>query len=144
MTRTEQQMDAPVPEPFGVIAAFLDGERVDGAALKSALATADGRDYLVDVLALRRSVLLTPTSVVAPVVRERRPIASRWAAAIVVAGLSSVAGYAVGERTGFAAERAASPGVEAVTQLAAPTAAPQPTIVIQLESSRSADAAGGQ
>jgi hypothetical protein len=36
-----------------VIDALVDGERVDADLLKAALSKAQGRDYLVDVLALR-------------------------------------------------------------------------------------------
>jgi len=39
-----------------VIAAFVDGERVDVEALKRALADEAGRDHLVDLVALRELV----------------------------------------------------------------------------------------
>ena len=39
-----------------VIAAFADGERVDADALKQALGESAGRDYLIDLLALREAV----------------------------------------------------------------------------------------
>ena len=41
-------------DPFEIIAAFADGEHVDANELKLALANENGREYLVDVLALRR------------------------------------------------------------------------------------------
>ena len=64
-------------DPFEVIGAFADGERIDGEALKQALSTPEGRDYLVDLLALRQVVRKTEPSVVAR--RRIRPL--RWAAA---------------------------------------------------------------
>jgi hypothetical protein len=66
-------------ETFDVIAAFADGERVDSDALKSALSTAEGREYLVDLLALRQVVQATePGAAVRPRARFPR---LRWAAA---------------------------------------------------------------
>ena len=41
---------------FEVIDAFVDGERVDAAAIKRALSEDEGRDYLVDAWLLRESV----------------------------------------------------------------------------------------
>src|SRR5262245_60914156 len=41
-------------DQFEIIAAFADGENVDANELKLALAKESGREYLVDVLALRR------------------------------------------------------------------------------------------
>ena len=45
--RAEQQ------QRLEVIAAFADGERVDTRALRDALADEAGRDYLIDLVALR-------------------------------------------------------------------------------------------
>jgi hypothetical protein len=45
-----------------VIAAFADGEHVEADALKAALANEAGRDYLVDVLALRGLVSEAPAA----------------------------------------------------------------------------------
>ena len=39
-----------------VIAAFIDGERVDSVQLAEALAESEGREYLIDLLALRELV----------------------------------------------------------------------------------------
>lgn len=66
-------------DPYEVIAAFADGERVDPAALKQALSEPAGRDYLVDLLALREAVQVTGPEY-ATVARVRRP-RLRWLAA---------------------------------------------------------------
>ena len=107
--------EAPL-EPHRVIDAFLDGERVDGESLKDALATTEGRDHLVDVLALREWIEATEPS--AEVLRPRRR-SPRWlglAAAVLVAALG---GYAFGHARGN----------RAAPQM---TSAPQPTRVIDL------------
>jgi hypothetical protein len=51
-------------EPYEVVAAFADGERVNADELKHALADAAGRDYLVDLLALRGIVQASEPRVV--------------------------------------------------------------------------------
>jgi hypothetical protein len=43
-------------DTYEVLAAFADGERVDADALKHALGESCGRDYLIDLLALREVV----------------------------------------------------------------------------------------
>ena len=46
-------------ERFEVIAKFADGERVDTLALRAALADEAGRDYLIDLVAMREIVRQT-------------------------------------------------------------------------------------
>jgi hypothetical protein len=73
-----------------VIAAFIDGERVDAEALKQALADPAGRDYLVDLVALRGVVRSNEPQYVrgaGPQSGRRmnaRASLLRWAAAAVV------------------------------------------------------------
>ena len=95
------------------IAAFIDGERVDPQALKQALANEQGRDYLVELVAIRELVG-TPTTAVlspSPVVEQR----TNWrglalAAAVTLAvGLGSYAlGHVSAERRIAAAQEAAN------------------------------------
>lgn len=77
-------------EPYEVVAAFADGERVNADALKHALADAAGRDYLVDVLALRGIVQASEPTVVGR--RRGRSAPRRWlaAAAVLVAIVGGV------------------------------------------------------
>ena len=75
-------------DTYEVIAAFADGERVNADVLKQALAEPDGRDYLIDVLALRDVVCLNePKHQAAHGARSTR---WRWLAAaaalVVIAG----------------------------------------------------------
>jgi hypothetical protein len=108
-----------------VIAAFIDGERVDTEALKHALADAAGRDYLVDALALRE--LIAEPEVTGRIEHhDTRALPKRWllaAAAMIAVGVLS--GYAVGRL------RPLSPAVEAGFHQ--PITAPAPTHVIRLE-----------
>ena len=123
-------------DPFEVIAAFVDGERVDTDALKAALALSDGRDYLVNTIALREVVTNDTAAVTAIASRPARRWLVAAAAAIV---LSLGGGYALGHRFGVAkgvdVERAAT---------AADVAAPQPTRVIDVASGSSYISQGGK
>jgi hypothetical protein len=69
-------------DTFEVIAAFADGERVGADSLKQALSEPAGRDYLIDLLALRDIVNLNePGRLEAPRARSTR---RRWLAAAAV------------------------------------------------------------
>jgi hypothetical protein len=115
-----------------VIDAFLDGEPVDPMALRDTLATGEGRDYLVDLLLLRRAVAdMGPTAAVTPAPQRR----SKWARlarlTVAAAVLLIVSGSAfwLGQRTVAAEPRDGRGGVEVV--LDAPSV-PRPTEVIRL------------
>jgi hypothetical protein len=69
-------------DTYEVIAAFADGERVDADPLKQALSEPAGRDYLIDLLALREVVNLSERGrLPAPRARSAR---RRWLAAAAV------------------------------------------------------------
>ena len=110
-------------DPLEIIAAFVDGERVDPEALKTALETPEGRDYLVEMIALHEVVT---HELIPPAVAPARP-SSRWllaAAAAIV--LSLAGGYSLGHRATPADGNAAlsAPSADAV--------APPPTRVIEV------------
>jgi hypothetical protein len=107
------------------IDAFLDGERVAPPALEAALAAAEGRAYLIDVLALRQLMSDAPAEAVPPA--RRGPARLFYARAAVVAlGLLGL-GYAAG------ATRTAPPESAVIeTNSAQGIAAPEPTRVIEL------------
>jgi len=112
-----------------VIGAFVDRERVDPEALKAALTTDQGRQYLVDVIALRE--LTTDEAPQANLVR-RDWSAARWfsmAAAII---LTLGAGYLIGARFGADRALASVPSPVAI-EVAQPISAPAPTRIIRLE-----------
>ena len=55
------------------VAAFIDGERIDPITLKRALSTEEGRDYLVELVAMREliagpaaTIAATPTITTSP------------------------------------------------------------------------------
>ena len=121
-----------------VVAAFADGEHVEAEALNAALADEAGREYLIDVLALRGLVSEAPAArVVAP---EPQPTASsaswRWLpiAAMLLAGVAG--GFAAGRQIPVAAPEQPAP-LPVVTAQATPPElripAPAPTRVIKLE-----------
>lgn len=117
------------------IAAFADGEPVDPGRLDRALADADGRAYLIDLLVLRglygrRDAQPVPAS------RPRR--AFRWLPAVAALLIVSVlGGYVAGRRAGEASVDTAGRSADAAGPLRAQTeisvTAPAPTHVIRLE-----------
>jgi len=107
-----------------VISAFLDDEPVDADALSDALASVEGRRFLVDAIALRR---VTRSQDAIPVVAPARSKIARFlavAAAIIVA---AVASFQLGQRQG----------------LNATLKAPQPTRVISAGSTWHEDSPPG-
>ena len=98
---------------FEMIDALVDGERVDAEVLRRALADASGRDYLIDILALRDAMAQTsPQS--QPDAAPKRPRtawhrAIAWPAAAAVLVASLAAGFAAGYQfAGTPVERAGS------------------------------------
>jgi hypothetical protein len=133
-------------ERFEVIAAFADGERVDTHALRAALSNEAGRDYLIDLVAMREIVKqtdeprwATPT---AGVVRWSRSMTGLAAALAMAVGL---AGFAIGQQRSQMVPVAVHPPLEAdvVVALEAP---PAPTQIIRLEGSggNGASTSGGR
>jgi hypothetical protein len=119
-----------------VVAAFADGERVNGDDLDRALAAPEGREYLISLLALREvtvgqaavgSNLVTPS--------KRRSHYLRLAVAAAVVCVSTMGGYAVGSRS--ARQDPSGVTVAGSSRAAnlepARETAPQPTRVIHLE-----------
>ena len=129
--------DIPVltdPDPsLLVVESFIDGEAIDLDALKNALSSVEGRDYLVELLALREAVWTMAPRGYAPAERTRGPFARgvRWFAVAAAVTLSVTTGYLAGQ--GAARRPAESSGVEAIVLDGSVNAAPpQPTHVIPL------------
>ena len=134
-----------------VIDAFVDGERVDPTALKDALSAPAGRDYFVDLWALRDAMQQdrdVSADSRAPAVVARSSV-QRWlvAAALVVC---VAGGFAAGTRSPWPARVAPAPIADAPAAPVAAAApvrgvfpAPQPTRVIQLEFHPDASRSGG-
>lgn len=119
-----------------IIDAFIDGQRVDGDAIKRALADPDGRAYMVDAWLLREAVQEDETrasyAVTLPAKRSAKP-APRWLVAAAITG-SLLGAYATGRITAPPATLAVTPPT--TTVVAQPSAAfpvPAATRVIQLE-----------
>jgi hypothetical protein len=99
-----------------VISAMLDNEPFEPAVLNAALETAEGRELLIDLVALRRLVQVPSTAAPPTVLQRPRPAWRLLAAAAVV--LAAVSGYVVGHQQG---DRAGT----------VVTSAPQPTRVVE-------------
>jgi hypothetical protein len=125
---------------FEIIDAFVDGERVDAAALKRALSEDEGRDYLVDAWLLREGVQDAMVSDAAVLAASTRSQGRRsWVVAAAAAVLCLVAGYVVGYRTAGQAgpvassNKDAAPVAAGARQTPASFPVPVPTRVIQIE-----------
>ena len=122
----------------GTIAAFIDGEPVVPVDLRDALARSEGRDYLVELLALRELVGREPEVDALAVTSPRgkwhawRPLA--LAAALLLAVLG---GYLVGLRQ---VPSVAAPGTLANGQS---ETAPEPTVVVVVERWQDTTKGGG-
>jgi hypothetical protein len=116
-----------------VVEAFVDGEPVAPDDLKRALAVAQGRDHLIDVLALRGLLggLQMPSPSAVPVAEPARRLGIIRVAAIAAMALGLSAGsFLLGRRSG------PIDVVEAPTEsvvIDAPISAPAPTQVIRLQ-----------
>ncbi len=85
---------------FATIGAFIDSERVDPIALKRALASDEGRDYLVELIAMRE-LIAAPSAAALPHTAAP-PRSSSWrglAAAAAVTLTVGIGGYALGHIT---------------------------------------------
>jgi len=121
-------------ETHDVVASFVDGEPVDPGRLAAALAEADGRTYLIDLLVLRG--LVRGDAGVRPArsgARSGRPAARWWTAAATVVLTGAVAGYFAGVRVGSGGAPAGELTARRASQAALSVPAPQPTSVIRLE-----------
>ena len=131
---THDDLEPPfdsVPPGRGDIDALLDGEPVDKEALRSALADADARDYLLDALLLRQLTRdMGPAHFVAPG-RPRGVTARRvrWLAAAAVLTTGTLGGYVYGQRSQPAPDQSLEVAID--TRVA--PVAPEPTRVIRFE-----------
>lgn len=95
------------------IAAFIDGERVDPHALKSALTHDQGRDYLVELVAIRE-LMATPTMTVAAP-KPTGPTRAWWIVSAAAVLLAIAGGIAVGTTTATHFAMTASKSAPAAT-----------------------------
>lgn len=81
-----------------VISAFVDDEPFDPQALADALAAPDGRELLIDILALRHLTALEDAPQPARATTAPRWSAPRLVAAAAVLALTLLGGYQLGVR----------------------------------------------
>ena len=112
-----------------VIAALADGELVDPDALRAALDDAAVREYLVDLIALRRAVAVGDISTSRIVHPPPRRSVIGWLSAAALILVSLGAGYAAGQRT---VQAAPAPTVETFVSIGSSVSAPKPTRVVTL------------
>jgi len=128
---------------FEALAAWVDGEPVARTEVALALETREGREYVLDLMAIRHMVNVSTPSL--PVAQPQRSV-RRWPS--MTAAAAAVVLCAAG---GFFAGRLASPvasvdsGDATLTPVSTPVSisAPAPTRVIQLEENTSWRESGG-
>jgi len=108
-----------------VISAFIDDEPFDADALESALATVEGRRFLIDAIALRG--LARSDNAVAVVVKSKSPLGRQLLVAAAVI-LAAVVSFQFGQRQG----------------LNETVRAPEPTRVIAAAPAWQEDSTGGR
>jgi hypothetical protein len=120
-------------ERHDVVGSFVDGEPVDPGRLAAALAEADGRTYLIDLLVLRG--LVRGDAGVRPRAgaHSGRPATRWWTAAAAIVLTGAVAGYVAGVRVGSGGAPAGEPPARRASQTGLSVPAPPPTSVIRLE-----------
>lgn len=126
---------------FETLAAWADGEAVDRAEVLRALETADGRDYVVDVMGLRRMVMVTTPGEAGGSAshartsgpRDLRTSGPRWL--LVPMAAAAVLCVAAGYTVGRVSSDSADPAGPTVTPVSTPasSSAPAPTHVIRFE-----------
>lgn len=113
------------------ITAFIDNEPFDPQALRDALATPEGRDELLDLIALRG--LVQPVEVVTAAAPIHRPSPLKWVVAAAAAVVLMLGGYGVGRSTAD----------ESRAQQSAQVTAPAPTAVAAFENWNDTVPSGG-
>lgn len=123
-------MLTPHDDHAEVLTAWVDGEPSDRDAVQAALETPEGREYVYDLMALRRMVAITGAGQAAFPAASATPQWSRWIVRAAAAVLCVTAGYGVAR----VADRtpAATPVVVGPASVSG-SAAPQPTHVIRFE-----------
>ena len=120
---------------YELIAAFADGERVDATELSRALAAPEGREYFIDLLALRELVDDDPALAGSrEIARKEWPFG--WQGLSLAAALLvtlTLGGYVAGLRQGRVREPSRDARI-VPPQVSNPLAPPAPTQVIRLES----------
>ncbi len=125
---------------FEALAAWVDGEPVARTDVALALETREGRDYVLDLMALRHMVEVTTPGLAAK--RTTRD-ARRWPA------FAAAAAVVLCAAAGFAAGRLTTPEIDqqdsALVPISTPASmtAPAPTRVIRLEEDTSWRESGG-
>lgn len=130
-------------EQFEALAAWVDGEPVARTDVALALETPEGRDYALDLMALRHLVNVSTPSLASPV--RHPPARRRWPAVVVAAAtvvLCAAAGFLAGRLT-TAASIASTDAAVTPAMTPASISAPAPTRVIRLEENTTWRDSGG-
>jgi len=114
MTNTDDDFNAAPNDALLVVEAFIDGEAVDPARLRDALAQPEARDHLAELLVIREAVAATTPRAWSMVERRATPVrrGMRWLAVAAGVILSLTTGYVAGHEAAQAAPAAASTSVE--------------------------------
>jgi hypothetical protein len=131
MTDHQDPNSAFSTSPLLIVEAFLDGEQVNAEELKHALADAEARAHLVEVLVLHQTtaeIMSAKLDSAAPVRRTTSRI--RWIAAAAAIAGSVWTGHLMGQRAAIPVVEASA--VETFVQVDTSPPPPTPTYVVRL------------
>jgi hypothetical protein len=134
MTNADHELSSAPDDVLLIVEAFIDGELVDPAALRDALAQPEAREHLAELLAIREAVSATTPRAWSVIERKASPVRRgvRWLAVAAGVVLSLTTGYFAGHEAAQAAPAATSTTVEILMGGAAPPPLPDATRVIPL------------
>ena len=127
------------------LAAWVDGEPVARTEVALALETREGRDYVLDLMALRRMVDVTTPSLAAKIPQRQVRRWPRFAAAAAAVVLCAAGGFAAGRLVAPERMDSSSSPTQVTVPVSTPASmtAPAPTRVIRLEEGTSWRDSGG-
>lgn len=102
-----------------VISAFMDDEPFDGQELAAALSEPEGRELLLDLVALRHLTQPNVAQTSVPGMASQRPSTLRTALAAAAVIVAMAGGYFTGQRRGESGATAAPPATRIVEAPAA-------------------------
>jgi hypothetical protein len=102
-----------------VISAFMDDEPFDGQELAAALSEPEGRELLLDLVALRHLTQPNVAQESAPTMPSQRPLTLRKALAAAAVIVAMAGGYFAGQRRGEIGASTAPPATRIVEVSAA-------------------------
>jgi hypothetical protein len=128
---------------FEALAAWVDGEPVARTDVALALETREGRDYVLDLMAIRHMVNVSTPPLTAALTHRPARRWSSWAAAAAAVVLCAAGGFYAGRSMTPASSTDGGDASVSPASTPASISAPAPTRVIRLEENTNWKESGG-